>query len=125
MVQWLRCWAPKARGLGWIPGQGTRSHMLQLKFVHAAANSQRSQIKSLKKFFFKVPLWQRAPHFPGTQWLRIYLSMQGTRVLSLVQDDPTCWGPTNPVHNYWGPQTLQPVLCNKKSHHNEKPMQHN
>ena len=26
------------------------------------------------------------------QWLRIYLSMQGTRVQSLVQEDSTCHG---------------------------------
>ena len=35
------------------------------------------------------------------QWLRIYLPMQGTRVRSLVQEDPTCRGATKPVrHNY-------------------------
>ena len=28
-VQWLRLWAPDAGGLGLIPGQRTRSHMLQ------------------------------------------------------------------------------------------------
>ena len=27
---------PSAGGLGLIPGQGTRSHMLQLKFLYAA-----------------------------------------------------------------------------------------
>ena len=31
VVQWLRLRAPNAGGLGSIPGQGTRSHMLQLK----------------------------------------------------------------------------------------------
>ena len=31
VVQWLRLWAPKAGNLGLISGQGTRSHMLQLK----------------------------------------------------------------------------------------------
>ena len=31
VVQWLRLLALTARGLGSIPGQGTRSHMLQLK----------------------------------------------------------------------------------------------
>ena len=35
------------------------------------------------------------------QWLRIHLSMQGTRVRALVRDDPTCPGATKPVrHNY-------------------------
>ena len=31
MVQWLRLCAPDAGGLGSIPGQGNRSHMLQLR----------------------------------------------------------------------------------------------
>ena len=31
MVQWLRLCAPNAEGLGSIPGQGTRSYMLQLR----------------------------------------------------------------------------------------------
>ena len=31
MVQWLRLQAPSAEGLGSIPGQGTRSHMPQLR----------------------------------------------------------------------------------------------
>ena len=35
------------------------------------------------------------------QWLRIRLPMQGTRVRSLVQEDPTCRGATKPArHNY-------------------------
>ena len=34
-------------------------------------------------------------------WLRIRLPMQGTRVQSLVQEDPTCRGSTKPMcHNY-------------------------
>ena len=64
------------------------------------------------------------------QWLRIRLSMQGTQVQSLVQEDPTCRRATKPVrHNYRShvpqvlkPACLEPVLCNKGSHHNEKPM---
>ena len=31
VVHWLRLRAPNAGGLGSIPGQGTRSHMLQLR----------------------------------------------------------------------------------------------
>ena len=67
--------------------------------------------------------------------------MQGTRVQALVGEDPTCRGATKPVrhnywacaleptgHNYWAhepqllkPTHLEPVLRNKRSHHNEKP----
>ena len=79
------------------------------------------------------------------QWLRIHLPMQGTRVRALVWEDPTCRGATKPVrhnywactlepasHNYWArlpqllkPTCLEPVLCNKRSHHNEKPAYRN
>ena len=36
VVQWLRLCTPNAGGLNSIPGQGTRSHMLQLKIWDAA-----------------------------------------------------------------------------------------
>ena len=79
------------------------------------------------------------------QWLRIRLPMRGTRVRALVREDPTCHRATKPVrhnywactleltcHNYWAcmpqllkPMCLEPVLCNKRSHCNEKPTQRN
>ena len=34
VVQWLRLCTPNAGGPGSIPGQGTRSHMPQLKILH-------------------------------------------------------------------------------------------
>ena len=35
------------------------------------------------------------------QWLRIHLPVQGTRVRTLVWEDPTCRGATKPTcHNY-------------------------
>ena len=37
MVQWLRPCALSAGGPGLIPGQGTRSHMPQLKILNVAA----------------------------------------------------------------------------------------
>ena len=71
--------------------------------------------------------------------------MQRTRVWAPVQDDPTCREATKPVHhnywactlepashNYWAhvpqllkPAHLEPVLCNKRSHLNEKPAHRN
>ena len=51
VVQWLRFRTANAGGLGLIPGQGTRSHMvqlricmLQLKILHAATKTWCSQI---------------------------------------------------------------------------------
>ena len=46
VVQWLRLCAPVSGGLGSIPGQGTRSHVLQLKILHAAVKIQNPQFHS-------------------------------------------------------------------------------
>ena len=76
---------------------------------------------------------------------RIHLPMQGTRVQSLVWEDPTGRGETRPMHrkcwasapeptgcSYWAqvprllkPAHLQPVLCNKRRRRSEKPTHHN
>ena len=57
------------------------------------------------------------------QWQRICLPMQGTLVWSLVLEDSTLHWATKPVdHNYWSPHTLETMLCNKRSHCNEKPV---
>ena len=59
------------------------------------------------------------------QWLRICLLMQGTWVRALVREDPTCRGAAEPArHNYWA-CALEPVLRNRRSHGNEKPMHFN
>ena len=49
VVQWLRLCAPNAGGPGSIPGQGTRSHVLQLKIPHSATKTWSSQINILKR----------------------------------------------------------------------------
>ena len=58
------------------------------------------------------------------QWIRTCLLMQETQVWSLVQEELTCQGKTKPLrHNYWA-CALEPVLHNKRSQHNEKPLHH-
>ena len=60
------------------------------------------------------------------QWLRIHLPMQGTQVRFLVREGPTCLRAAKPVyHSYRGLGTLEPMLCNKRSRGNEKPVQCN
>ena len=67
------------------------------------------------------------------QCLGIRLPVQGTQFRALVQEDPMCHGATKPLrHNYWAhvpqlqkPARLEPVLHNKRSHCNEKPVHHN
>jgi len=45
VVQWLRLHTPKAGG----PGQGSRSHILQLKILRAETKTQHSQINNKNK----------------------------------------------------------------------------
>ena len=47
MPQWLRLHAPKAGGLGSIPGQGNRSHILQLRPCAAKINKNKYFLKNL------------------------------------------------------------------------------
>ena len=54
------------------------------------------------------------------------LPMQGTQVQSLVQEDPTYYGATKPMNcQLLSQNTLELVLCNKRSYCNEKPVNHN
>ena len=67
------------------------------------------------------------------QWMRIHLPVQGTRVPSLVPEDPTCCGATKSVHRNYGvlglrlpkPVPLEPVLHGKRSRCSERPEYHN
>ena len=45
VVQWLRLHAPNAEAPGLTPVHGTRSHMPQLKILHAVTKPWCSQIK--------------------------------------------------------------------------------
>lgn len=77
------------------------------------------------------------------EWLRIPLTMQGTQVWSQVQEDPAWPRTTKPVicnhwalepesYNYWTcvlqlikPTCPEPMLPDKKSHYDEKPVHRN
>ena len=56
------------------------------------------------------------------QWLRIHLPMQGTWILPMVQEDLTCYKATKTASHSISACTLEPVLCNKKSHCNKMPI---
>ena len=51
MVQWLRLHAPNAVGPGLVPGQGTKSHMLQLRPRTAKTNKQTNK-KPIDRIYF-------------------------------------------------------------------------
>ena len=49
MVQWIRLSTPNAGAPDSIPGQGTRSPMLQLKIPHVATKTLHSQRENFVK----------------------------------------------------------------------------
>ena len=55
------------------------------------------------------------------QWLRIHLIMQGIQVRSLVWEDLTSHLTLRTCATTTNPKCLEPMLCNKGSHCNEKP----
>ena len=72
------------------------------------------------------------------QWIRIRLPVQGTRVPSLIREDPTCCGATKPVchsywacalelthHSYWSPHVTTTEAHTPRAHapQQEKPLQ--
>ena len=97
----------------------------------------------MKDSFLPSTLWTRMPSpihcssqncIFGTslvaQRLRIHLPTQGTRVPSLVWEDPTCRGATKPMcHNYWAcalePASHNYSTCAPRAHapQQEKPPQ--
>ena len=107
--------------------------------------SQTTQGRQLPLYSLPLQRTTVSGTFLVAQWLRIRLAMQGTRVRAPVREDPTCRGATKPVcHNYWACALesasynywahmsqllksvhLEPVLCKKRSHRNEKPVHRN
>ena len=65
---------------------------------------------------FSLLVLQRQKPTYGTylvvQWLRIWLPVQGTRVQTLIQGDPTHLRATNPMHHNYGASTPEPLTCN-------------
>jgi len=71
--------------------------------------------------------------FPGGPEVKNPPANSGSQIQSLLQEDPTCHSAAKPVyHSYCAsapePVTteahvpLEPILCNKRSHRNEKPV---
>ena len=53
---WLRLLAPRAGCLGWIPGQSTRSHLLQLTLPYATVKISCDATKTLLEKTLEGPL---------------------------------------------------------------------
>ena len=110
---------------------------------------QEIQVKNKDTYRLKVKEWRKICHTNTNQKkARAALCLSGkestcqcrTYVWSLVWEDPTCCGATKPVHHKLSlcprtqepqrmsrlnPPALEPVLCNKSGHHNEKPTHRN
>ena len=107
-----------------------RYPVFPVRFVEKTVFFQLNHLGILVKKSFQASL--------VTQWLRIRLTMQETRVRALVWENPTCHGATKPVsHNYWAcalepashnywihaPQLLKPAHPRAHALQQEKPPQ--
>ena len=98
-VQWRRLWAPKGGSLDSIPGQGARSHRLQLR---------PGIVKQINKNIFKIPYW-----YPQVKILEdnaTKATYVGGRKLGLKrgsrasQAGSKSWGPMTATEVRWGSQ---------------------
>ena len=111
VVQWLRLHAPNAGGMGSIPGQGTRSHMLplrvhmpQLKILHATTKTRYRQIN---KYFSK----RKKEWVKRRGQLSSLLPIVGFREQVKWRLSPACLLGHQSFHHLWGSShSLQHVL---------------
>ena len=104
--------------------------------------SHLSALEKVSRRFFQGTLNSKTPSHPihlscsigvrislVIQWLGIRPPMQGTWVQSLVWEDSTCHGATEPAHrNYWSQRAPEPTSSSRlqweahhcNSHHNQR-----
>ena len=117
---------------------------LKISSNHRRAKEEgtNENYKNNQKTFNKMEI---SRDFPGGTVVKNPPANAGDMGSSLIQEDPTCCGATKPVHhnywacalepashNYWAcmpqllkPAHLEPMLRNKRSHHNENSAHHN
>ena len=59
VIKRLRLHAPNTGDCDWIPGQGIRSHTLQLKILHAATKTWCSRIKILTYMYENIHIYMK------------------------------------------------------------------
>ena len=138
----LRAQSTQDRSHFWYQLQGQGS---SIPLSYPPSSSTQEMVPLSSQVQIRSSQKQRCWASLVVQWLRICLPVQGTQVRALIQEDPTGRGATKPVHhnywacaleaashNYWAhvpqllkPARLEPVLRNKRSHHNEKPAHRN
>ena len=134
LSDWIRTW--KTKGMRVQLYLKRRWLSLQTDVLMFVTSDSASSFQSplsialMSQFALQTSRLPSLKNKPGrsslvTQWIRIHLPRQGTQVRSLGREDSTCYGISKPVcHNCWGPVLqllkptyLEPVLCNKGSHH--------
>ena len=88
VAQWLRLRAPTTEGLGSIPGQGTRSHMLQLR---PGAAKQRN-IKKKKQKAYKLGTQSQSHHRSCITSSKLALTSAHSPVNGSNDTHPICTG---------------------------------
>ena len=80
-------------------------------FSYLEKNSDSQKLKRERGERKRETMKERKKTVLMMQWTRVCLPMQGTRVLSLVQEDPTCHRATKPM-----PQLLSPCAAAAEAH---------
>ena len=84
--------------------------------------------RSLKRrVAFELPsLWVQSWHCCLNEENRVHCPVWDQGLCCLLPTHHNYWAcaPEPECHNYWSPCALELLLCNKRSHHNEKPEYH-
>ena len=103
------------RKSGWIGGKDPAklrlSELVCPNHLMACSCQHKANRHSEPPEFYPLPKNSRED-FPGAQWLRIRLPMQGTRVRALVCKDPTGRRATKPVRHDYRACALEPASHN-------------
>ena len=119
--RWLQSLPPFSQGLSPLCVCASNFLLFSLKKGHQLLGLGRI----LNPGWSNLKIFTSAKGFPGGSVVKKPLPMQGTRLQSLIQEDPTCHGATKSMcHSYWA-CALQPLLRKKRSHCSEKPTNRN
>ena len=123
ILAWEILWTAKSGGLQSIESQ-SRTQLSDWAHIYALLwhTSSTKDMGILQQMEIKLPQNRTSL---VVQWLGICLPMQGTWLWSLIWEDFTYHGATNPMrHNFWAhaPRVRAPQ---QKKHHSEKSVHHN